>query len=276
MGYPLHGVDGSVVSWGSANFYSALLSRMSPTEARLNIPGAMIDTTGLGASTNTYIPSLAQWDATITGHAFTTPIVGNQSVVTFAAGGYTKNVESFVVDISAPVFDYTSLNEAVSGTAPTWRSFRPGPSNWSATVNVKLDSGTAMVGPDVAPATGTTCTFTYQDDATDEKLSGTAFIESVDVNIAQGSLATATLKLRGTGALTPAGDGSPFGTTAFGVPIWSAGGSAAGAIVIASKTGTRTFSGADSFWKLIQLTCNVGESVKIVVGVQGTGAMTIA
>ena len=39
MGYPLITAEGAIVSWGSANFYSVLLSRMNPHAAVLICSG---------------------------------------------------------------------------------------------------------------------------------------------------------------------------------------------------------------------------------------------
>ena len=276
MAFPVIGAEGAVTSLGTGgNFYATLLSRMKPNEANISISADQVETTGFNTGANTYTPGIRSWGANINGHAFATPILGNQSVVAFSSGGYAVHVDSFTLNITAPAMDYTSLNTAVAGTAPTWRSFRPGASNWTATVNAKVDNSTAVVLPGAAGSSGATVTFTYQDDATDEALAGTAFIERVEVGASVGSFTAVTLSLRGTGALTPAGDGSPFGTTAFGVPLWSEGGSAVGAMVFTAYSG-RTYTGADSFWKSLQLACNVGESVKLSVGLQGTGTMTIA
>lgn len=276
MAFPVTGAEGTVTSLGTGgNFYATLLSRMKPNNAKISIRADQVTTTGIGGAADTFTPGLRSWDMTIAGHAFATPIIGNQAVVAFSSGGYTVNVESFVLDIAAQALEYTSLNTAAGGSAPTWKAFRPSQSNWSATVNARVDSTTAVVLPGAAGSSGATVTFTYQDNTIGEACSGTAFIESVEVGATVGSITSVSMKLRGTGVLTPAGDGSPLGTTAFGVPLWSEGGSAVGAVVFAAYTG-RTYTGADSFWKSIQLACNVGESVKLTVGLQGTGTMEIA
>lgn len=270
MGYPTIGAEGKLVSWGSSNFYSDLFTRVNWSNCRLNITTDSHETTGLDVEAVTRIEGLKQWSMALSGEALLGSAVktGSTGLVTFASG-YALHVQSWELTLEAGVHDITAFDPA----GVSWRSFRPDASSWSGSFTALVDSSTAVSGIGSAPASAT---FRYEDNTIDGTLSGDIIVTPFDVTVVRGSLNQYTFGFQGSGALTPAGTNSLFGTTVFGIPLWSAGGSAAGAIVMAALTGSRTFSGADSFWRRISVRCNVGEPIEVSVDVQGTGAMTPA
>jgi hypothetical protein len=98
------------------------------------------------------------------------------------------------------------------------------------------------------------------------------------VSLNTGDAQMAEYEFEFNGAVTPAGTGSLFGTTALGPCVWSEGGSAAGAMVISTKetATTKTISLADSFVTRIAMQVRVGEATRVDMTVRASGAVTMA
>lgn len=275
MGYPNTGSEGNVVSWGSANFYSTLLAAVSGFSASVQVNGEDIDITEYNTYQYSTLSGLSDWSVTLEAYGFATPRLGNVGTVTWSATGYALHVYEWDWTIETEqVHDITEMGSSPTNTL--FRSFRPDSTKWYGTIRARADSATALAVPHQPGTALPTLTLVYGDSATDESLSGTARIQQLSTAVRRGSLTEADFSFTGSGACTPAGTGSLFGSTAFTVPTWNEGGSAAGAIVIDTKaTATRkTLTGADSFWRRINLRCAVGEAVSITVDAQGTGALT--
>lgn len=276
MGYPNTGSEGTVVSWGSANFYSVLLSRVAPFSASFQVNGEDIDITQLNSETFSVLSGLTDWSATLEAFGFATPRLGNVGTVTYSSGGYVLHAYEWEWNIETEqVHDITEL-ATTPPSGPTWRSFRPDSSKVTGTIRCRADSATALAIPHQVGTALPTLTLVYGDSATDEQVSGTARIQQLGVAVRRGSLTEVDYSFTGSGAWTPAGTGSIFGSSAFGVPLWSQGGAAAGALVVDTKSSAtrKTITGADSFWRRISLRCAVGEAVSLTVDVQGVGSLT--
>lgn len=279
MGYPLRSFEGAVTSWGSTNFYSTLLAAIRPASCRVTISAPGVPVTGYTAASQQIIRNLGEVTVEISAFAFATPRMGTQGLVTFSptTGTYITHADEWDWEISWPEHDITEFN----GTAPTWRSFMPGgPAVNRGRFRARPTSDTALTNPFIigTPASDPTLTLRYGDSATDETLAGTASVTQLAVSQAMGEPQYAEYQFEFDGDVTPAGTGSLFGTTALGACPWSAGGSAAGALVISTKdTSTvKTISLADSFVTRIAMSVKVGEPTRIDLSVRGTGAVTMA
>lgn len=278
MGYTTAASEGQIASWGSANFYSVLLSKIIVDSATLTVTSEDIDVTGLNATQAATLVGLGQWSISIKARAFTTPRLGNVGTVVFSAGAAgVLHVDAWdAMFESSAVHDITEL-AALPANGPIWRAFRPDYSRVRGSLAGHADSGTALSLPHIlTPGQPTlpTLTLLYGDSSTDEQISGLATLRQLGVGMNRGGLNTAAYEFTGSGAWTPAGTNSPLGATALGVPLWSQGGSAAGAIRFDTLAGSRYLTGADSFWKSLQIRCPVGAPVEVNIEVQGSGVLS--
>lgn len=278
MGYPLRSYEGAVTSWGSTNFYSTLLAAMRPISARVNINNPGVDVTGFTSASKQLTRGIADATVELSGYAFATPRLGTQGLVTFSAttNTYVQFADEWDWEISWPEHDITQMSGA-----PTWRSFMPGgPAVNRGRFRARPVSDTALENPFIVgtPAADPSLTLRYGDSATDETLAGTALVTKLGVSLNTGDAQMAEYEFEFDGDVTPAGTGSLFGSTALGACPWSAGGSAAGAMVISTKetSTTKTISIADSFVTRISMSVKVGEPTKVDMTVRVTGAVTMA
>jgi len=207
------------------------------------------------------------------GFAGSSAYIGNNGAITYSAGGYALHVPEFTWNASTPaVHDITEFN---SGSPPEWRTYMPDIFQNSARYVAGIDADTAIVFPPAPGAALPTFTMTYKSGAT---LAMTGLIQRVGPAIVRGQKNMATYDVLGSGTTTAVGGvfGShTFGGTLNGDPLWSAGGSATGAIVVTAASG-RTYSGTDSFWTSLQLQCTVGGAVMVSGSIQGCGTLTAA
>lgn len=280
MAYPTIGEEGSVVSWGSANFYSALLSNFTPMGYTITTLAQPQEVTPYGATAKTHISGLGEWTVQIRGRMFSTPRLANQAFFSWGSGSnYAVSPRAWDLTITAPEYPITPM----AGTTPTWKTFRPGIASWRGKLTCLADSATAGQTPNLPPTTGTQAAyanavfkFGEESAGTDHTLTGAGVVVGVNDNVTVGDLSGYELDIMGSGVLTAAGSSGPFGTTAFGIPTWTAGGSVAGALVLASLTGSRTRTGTDSFWTSINIRCTLENLIEITLGVRGSGSLTAA
>lgn len=277
MGYPTTGREGSVVSWGSANFYSVLLARLAPHSAVVNVNGNPVDITALDEEQDKWLPGLNSWDFSIRArwkNGASAIKLGNVGLAAWSAGGYDTHIRSWEVVWETTVHDWTE--QAGPSSAPVWMAWRPDGISISGSIETLVDSSDALVLPHLTTTANATLTLTYGDEATDDTLTvGDALMSDGAVTHQVGQLNAYRYSFRG-GTLTPAGTGSPFGSAALGTPLWGQNSTTPGAIVIASLTGSKTLTGADSFYRRIRVGCAVGGAVEIDVDGQGTGSLTPA
>ncbi len=277
MGYPLTGSEGTVVSWGTGgNYYANLLAAVSGFAFSPRVNGEDIDITEYNTYQYSVLSGLSSWDATLEAYGFATPRLGNVGTLTWSSGGYSAHVYEWEWTIeSEQTHDITELANSPS-SGPVWRSFRPDSTKVSGRFRARADSATALVVPHQPGTALPTLTLVYGDSATDDSLSGAARIQQVSAAVRRGSLTEVEFSFTGSGAWTPAGTNSIFGSTAFTGPLWSEGGSAVGALVVDTKSSAtrKTLTGADSFWTRQTLRCAVGEAVSLTVDIQGSGALT--
>jgi len=267
------GEEGALTSWGSANINATILSGMITNSCTLFVGSDTQDVTGLGAHAAVNIPGLKTWRVDFRGFAGSSAYIGNNGAITYSAGGYALHVPEFTWNASTPaVHDITEFN---SGSPPEWRTYMPDIFQNSARYVAGIDADTAIVFPPAPGAALPTFTMTYKSGAT---LAMTGLIQRVGPAIVRGQKNMATYDVLGSGTTTAVGGvfGShTFGGTLNGDPLWSAGGSATGAIVVTAASG-RTYSGTDSFWTSLQLQCTVGGAVMVSGSIQGCGTLTAA
>jgi len=88
--------------------------------------------------------------------------------------------------------------------------------------------------------------------------------------VERGVLTKVTYSVRGDGALTPTT--TLLGNSAFGIPVWTAGGTTAGGLVVTPYSG-KTWTGYDSFWTRLSLRAALNEPVMLEANIQGSGAL---
>ena len=284
MGYATIGAKGAVTSWGSSgdDVYQ-LLQAIGFSEANLSAMSAQLDDTvfsGSGVSSMSQKAGLGEWSVTLTGlYPKATRKLGNGGLVTYAAGevlhvkGWNLNIETQELDIteqaSSPVL---------------WKAYRPGIIKWGGDFEGHVDSGTNVAGVTLAGTAASAMTLKVTEEgATDSSLSGSAFIHALDVGIQVGSTTPNTKKyaFTGSGDLThtfPTGLGltSTSSPAVIAPSSWDADsdGVADRSLVFQADSG-RTFTG-NAFWKSIAISNQLNDLIKIVVGIRGSGALTIA
>lgn len=283
MGYALRATQAQVVSWGNSNFYSDLLARCRPMRAEIIETAPDIETTGLNSTRADRLPDLKQWAFDIETLALATPITGSIGIVELTSGtsAYLQFADAFTITLrTTAVHPMTALRTTTGGTIPEWESWMPDYSEWFGSITTYADSATALklahsYKTDFASSdTRPTAKFTYGNGGTPESLTGKIQVTGTTLRAARGDKQVFTVTFKGVGALTPAGTGSPLGSTAFGVPIWSEGGTAAGPIVFASLPSTRTLTGEDSFWEEITINAALRQAMMLQIKGRGVGSLT--
>lgn len=276
MAYPLISAEGNVASWGSANFYSVLLSKLSNHSATINVLGDAPETTAFNVTRKTFIPGLKQWNFSIRGLLYVgTPTVrlGNVGLVSFSAGGFSYIVDEYEVTLETDVHDITGM---VGPSSPKlWRDWRPDILRGSGVIRGHATSDGTIVAPPDPTASLPTLTLTYGDEATDDTLAGSVVLTPLTHTMNRGEKQRVEFGFQFTGDITAAGTGSPLGSGVLGAPSWSAGGAAVGAIVIDSESTDQRYSGTDSFYRSITIRCSVGEPVEFTIEGQGTDTLTL-
>jgi len=271
MGYPTIGIEGELTSFGSANFNSVMLAAMKPSGCTLNVAGDVVDVTALTDTIQANTPGLKAWTIQTDAFALATPAIGANGLITLSSG-YALHCYGWTVNI-APVAVH-DITEFSASPPVQWRSYMPDYNRWSGTLEFGIDSATALTMPP-NPA-GSLPTLTMKMDGT-ATLAGSVLLNTNSIRVVRGNPNRATVSFTGSGLLTPAGATNPLGTTAADLSrfLWSAGGSATGAVVMTASTG-RTYSGADSFVSSVGIACAVGAPVTMQVGIQGCGVLTVA
>lgn len=270
MAYVLISDQGALTSWGSGNQNATILAAITPARATLDIVENVANVSALGTAYESFIPNLKSVAGSIGGYIGSAPYIGAIGIVAFSSGGYALHVTEAEVSIrTTTAHDITELN-----AGSQWMRFRPGTLTWSIRYTAMIDSGTAIVAPPDTGASLPTVTLTYGSGAT---VAGAGVIRQVGVAIVRGNKQLVTYEITGTGTLTTAG--GIFGTSTLGsthntAPIWNAGGSATGAMVITAASG-RTYSMADSFWTGIRLRVTPNAPASVDISWQGDGAVTI-
>jgi len=276
------GAQGLLTSVTSSTDLNVLLmSGTAPFAMEIQQTGDEQDVTAFGASlaSMSYTAGLRSWEATVTGRfPRSTPKIGNTGLVTLSSG-YALRVKSWSMTINAAVFDITAFN----ATAPTWKVFRPGLIDWSATFEAGIDSGTGVGNPAAPGDALVTGTFKLTEEgATDNQLSGSGFLTQIGTTVRVGDENIGRFSFRGSSTLSntyASGLGllssaaSPYAIT---TPTWdtNSDGTPDVSVVMTAATG-RTYTG-NAFWRSITLNCALGTPIEVVAQLQGAGALTVA
>lgn len=286
MGYRVRASAGRVNSWGTgSNFNATILARCRPMRYELTEVGEEVETTAMNGTAGDFLPGLKSWTVDVETYALATPVHGSVGLVELTSGttAFVEHIDSWSLNWkSSQVHRMTDLRTATGGTLPEWHTFQPDYSVWTCQWTAYADSANALklahsyktnlASSDTRP----TVKFTYGNGVTPESLSGKVQVVGVRLGARRGELQPVTITGRGVGDLTPAGTASVFGTTALGVPLWSQGSTATGAIVLDSLTGSRTLTGEDSF--LAEMTVSAGMDAPMMLNlrIQGSGSLTPA
>lgn len=280
MAYPLIGSNATPGSWGSTNYYSVALASLTAASASYSIDNDGQDITALGAFATSEIPGLLSARATLGGWLGATPALGTSGSIAYS--GYTTapygiNVQSFNIAMRTPaVHDITTGS---SGSPATFRAFRPDIFTCAASFTSLVDSATALTLPNVPGDTIGTATFTIVPGIT---AALTGIIRTLGVRLARPGKQLVTYGMHNVGTVTFAGGTASgplartYGSTNNADPLWSAGGSVAGALVLNMLgAGTRKITFTDSFWTSIGISSqNPGSPVAMEYGIQPTGTFS--
>jgi hypothetical protein len=265
------GTQGALTSWAGP-FNSALVANIIPTGVSWSITTPTTDDTGLNATAAVVGRNLRAWSGSITGHARSAPATGlalkGNNLAVAMTGLYTTHVRSMQFAVSPiGVYEHTSTTSLTA--APGWSDHRPDRAiggTWSVTAG--LDDTTALSGIPAIGDTIQTLTLTYNTNAT---VAGSGIVDNVSPAVSVGSMSVVTISGRFTGAITPAGVNSIFGTNAFAEPLWT--GSTTPTLVW-QQAPSRTYTGA-AFYTSIGLNAQVDQNVGVTIGFQGMRALTI-
>lgn len=282
MAYPLSGSQGAVTSWGAAGVYAAMLAKISPNAATIDIDDPEIDVSSVNSVNSTFIAGLRSASGTIVARAFSTPRLGNVGVFDWASTNYETNIEGWTFTVQPiAVHDITSEPTVVSG-APTWRNFMPDTAIVvRGTVRAKVDNTSPLVAPTAPAASSVALTLTFGDSATDDAINiAGAFTTKLATGFRRGDPQFVDYEWVATGAVTVSGTnndilfGTPTGATALTSPLWSQGGATTNTLLTLTAGPGRTYA-VDAFYRQIRMSVAVGEPVSFEVDWQGTGAVTI-
>lgn len=274
--YPIISTDGSVTSWGSTNFYSDLLSRISPNTSTFNITAQPFDTTAIGSTTTNHIGGLRSVSGTLSGRvnlksgASHIPSIGNNGLVTFASG-YADHVKSWSLTLeTVAVHDITSQN----ATPPTYASYRPDRIRATGTYTALVDATDDLIYVPAPNALGAAIDLKYGENTADELIEFDAVVTQLSTTMATPSLNQVVYGFVASTAITPSGTNSILGSSALTVPLWtwSSGSSVPNLLTLTAITG-KTYI-VDAFWTRISLDCSVDSLVEVSIDWQGAGAIS--
>ena len=95
-----------------------------------------------------------------------------------------------------------SFIEVASPTASTWESFIPSKKGWSMSADCLIGTMEAYKTLDAAWKNDTALTIRFYNTEYDENETGTAYIENLELTASNGSLATMSVSLKGSGELS--------------------------------------------------------------------------
>jgi len=231
----------------------------SPYTANLQVNFPAVDTTAFASSLTSAssTPDIGSWTGTIN-MRFPNPgaKTGAGGLVTFSSG-YAVLINQWAMNIAAAAFDTT----AFASTPPSWRSFIPGLISASGSYAGGVDSSTALT----LGASGS-ATFRMSDESgTDNTLAASIFYTGINPAISVNALNQVSHNYQVSGAITAAGDTPLLPSGAIGTPDTTE-------IVVTAASG-RTYTGF-CFWTSIAVNVAIGSAIDVVVGIQGTGALT--
>lgn len=274
--YITAGAEWSIPSWGSGQ-NATLLSRITKVSAALAVAADSHDVTQDSATIADNLAGLRAWSVRVDAQAHTVPKIGNFGKITVAgATPYILHLKGWTMRLETPVHDITVVP---SGTAPTFRSYRPDYMRVSGRFMCGISADNALTLPTAAnTVVGSlaTATFTYGNGGTPETLATKVNIGPMGVQVGRGQEAMVVYEYVGTGTLTSAGTAPLFAAGAVTGPLWTAGGSITGALVLATLTGSRTLTGTDSFWRAIEISSSVDGVISVGIDIQGCGDLTPA
>ena len=104
-----------------------------------------------------------------------------------------------------------SFIEVASPTASAWESFIPSKKGWSMSADCLIGTMEAYKTLDAAWKNDTALTIRFYNTEYDENETGTAYIENLELTASNGSLATMSVSLKGSGELSTYGEAITVG-----------------------------------------------------------------
>jgi hypothetical protein len=277
MGYQLTGIDGVVTSWGSSgdDCYHLIATGTTPRTITINTTADLMNITGQGDTSRKHRTGLRSWTGSISAlFPKTSRKIGAEGIVTYASG-YVQHVDGWTLNLSWPALDITEL-----GSAPTWRSFRPGKiGTFTGSYTGRVDSATALALPTPWTSSSAAATFKLTEEgATDNQVTCNIIVTGVDYSVPVGEdgLQTYTVNFAIDGDLTIVGSSNFLPSGTVGTPAWDANGDGTPdrEIVVTLATG-RTFT-SNAFISGLTVNVPAGDLITVEATVQGAGAVTVA
>lgn len=255
----LHGISGSVASWGGT-FVANLLTKVGFMSFDLKMDAPAGDVTAFTSTIKSKIASVKAWSGTMRGH-FNPALAGTTGGVTFASG-YTSGARSWAFNVKNNPGDTTPFSPSGG-----WRTFVPGMNESSGEYETQVDD-TALINANASYLGGASASATFSVDGT------ITFAQSIIVTgqnpiVDISDVDRNRVSWEGTGSITSAGANNPTGVGASSIttPV-------AGSLVL-NANGSRTYTGS-AFWSGIRITTPFDGPVTIEVDFQGSGALTFA
>lgn len=283
-GYPLVGTLAKVASIsGTSDLEQLLLTALKVNEITINEDSEDFDVTELDASTDTFgmerIQGLSSGTFDFVGHyPKTNPRIGNGGLVTYASG-YAEFVNAWTLRAEFGEIDITSFD---GSTIPTARSYMPnGVFDWSGTYSAVAVSGTAAGQPSAPSAAPASATFKIAEDGTDPALVGTILTKSVRQGIRKADKIGLEYAWVGSGKLQEVkGTSLPglrVGATAYwDIPDWDEDGDGVADVsVVINTSASRTIT-AKAFLRSLEISCEVGQPIRVSGTVRYCGSIARA
>ena len=259
------GHQASLTSWASSEL---LVANLTATSISITDSAAIGDATGLGQSGASFATLLRS----ATG-SFSARWKGGGTPKTGAAGALAFDPTYYGVSDGDPPIGFTdfSLNlswgalEISSSTDATFdTTFRAGILSWSGSINLRLDDTEPLTQSQISGNAVIEATFNL--DAT-HTFVGNIWITGTSKTASINTTSAQSFSFQGTGALTAAGANNLFAAGA--IPIVTP------RVLVATYATGRTVS-ASAFPSSVSITVPRNEMINVDVGVQYTGALTLA
>lgn len=249
------------VAWVGDDPHSHIVANIQPQRFTLNYAGDTFDEPLLNQSHPNTVKGLSQWAATLEA-LNATPNLGNEGLVTYASGN-VENSFAWRIDVNVELHPVPLFN----ATAPTVYSWIVGRYTWGGEYSRYLDDATnAWISDLPITAEPASAQFKYDENTADGVLGGTIITQNQNVTVDPRNPNQVVVPFVGDGALSATGTASVLPTGQFSP------GSAA------TLRLTQTTGQAASGLALLQsfsMNVNVTEPIRVTVGGQGTGALTV-
>lgn len=281
-GYPLVGTTATLTSVsGSADLAQLLVTALKIQEVTVfeeaeNFDVSELSGSGLGVER---IQGISSGTFDFAGHfPKSAPRVGNTGLVTYNSG-VVEFCNAWTLRAEFGEIDITSF----AATGPTARTYMPnGLFDWSGTYSAVAVSGTAVTKPLAANTGAVSAVFKLTEDgASDPALSGSILLQSVRQTINKAQKQALEYTWAGSGTLTETKGATLPGlrvasTSAWGLPVWDADADGVADIEVVLTTASGRTITAYAFLRSLEISCEMGQPIRVSGTVRFNGTIARA